>query len=250
VYPFSDPAFVAEPHIAGYQGMQQSGKAYAILRAEDGNRGIDNRIDDPVAFADSIDKGLIRPTDPRYALKDKVLTFYVNRAPYLIRDDPSFEPRPGEVFFTRTIRLRLDKSADDDPYQNIQRSVGGIPLSGGASQLLLRFSVTLRGKRTGANPPRDTVYAPVNLARRTQVNVDQTIDVPSFIQGPDVAVDIEICDCKDCETVPGQGRCRRYPSINVTVPALSAEGVALPTRANVSSIGPGSSGEPSRSRTP
>ena len=190
--------------------------------AEDGNRGLDQRIDDPVAFADSIEKGLIRPSDPRYALKDKVITFYVNRAPYLNRDDQTFEPRPGEVFFTRSIRLRLDKSADDDPYQTIQRSVGG--MEEGKSALLLRFSVMLRGRRTGSNPPKDTVYAPPSLARKTQVNVDQSVDVPSFIQGPDVAVEIEICDCKDCESIPGQGRCRRYPPINVIVPAVTADG--------------------------
>jgi hypothetical protein len=76
------------------------------------------------------------------------------------------------------------------------------------------------------------------------------VDIPSFIQGPNVGVDIEICDCRDCESVPGQGRCRRYPTINITIPALPAEEVAAQTRASVPSTGPGSSGESSRSRKP
>src|SRR5262249_34857349 len=149
IYPFSDPAFVAEPHIGAYQGMQQSGKAYALLRSEDGNRGTDERIADPVAFRDSIDMGLIRPGMPRYALKDKVLVFYVNRAPYLKLDDGSFQPKPGQVFSTRNITVSLDLSDDDDPYQTTQRKVGGVD-PGNPSQKLLRFSVTLRGVRTGS----------------------------------------------------------------------------------------------------
>ena len=247
IYPFSDPSFVAEPHIGAYQGMQQSGKAYTLLRSEDGDRGKDDRIVDPVAFRDSIDQGLITPGMPRYALKDKVLVFYVNRAPYLLQDDPSFQPKPGQVFATRRITLTLDKTADDDPYQTTQRKVGGFD-SGNPSLLLLRFSVTFRGIRTGSNPPRDTVWAPPELARKTQTNLQWNLDVPGFIQGPNVAVEIEVCDCKDCEAVPGQGRCRRYPPINVTIPALTAEQAAQ-SRA-IPSTGPGSSGEMSRSRTP
>jgi hypothetical protein len=77
--------------------------------------------------------------------------------------------------------------------------------------------VTFRGIRTGSNPPRDTVWAPVELARKTQTNLQWNLDVPGFIQGPNVAVEIEVCDCKDCEAVPGQGRCRRYPPINVSI---------------------------------
>ena len=249
VYPSSELSSVPLPRIGGYQGMQQSGRAYAILRSEDGNRGLDNRIEDPVAFVDSIERGLIGPNSPRYALKDKVLTFYVNRAPYLIRDDPTFEPRPGQVYFTRNIQLRLDKSADDDPYQSLQRGIGG--MDDQKSSLLLRFSVTLRGRKTGSSPPKDTVWAPPELARKTGVNVAPGVPltIPPFIQGPNVGVDIEICDCRDCETVPGQGRCRRYPTINITVPVVTAEAMTQ-SRANVSSIGPGSSGESSRSRTP
>jgi hypothetical protein len=227
--------------------MQQSGRAYAILRSEDGNRGVDRRIEDPVAFVDSIEKGLIGPGSPRYELKDKVLTFYVNRAPYLL---PNFEPRNNQNYISRLrIPIRLDLSADDDPYQNLQRSVGG--MEEGKSALLLRFSVTFRGRRTGSNPPKDTVWAPPELARKTGLNVTggALVDIPSFIQGPNVAVDIEVCDCRDCEAGPGQGRCRRYPTINITVPAVTAQTVTQ-SRADISPIGPGSSGESSRSRTP
>ena len=149
------------------------------------------------------------------------------------------------------IPIRLDLAADDDPFQNLQHTIGG--MEEGKSALLLRFSVTFRGRRTGSSPPKDTVWAPPELARKTGLNVTGgvLVDIPAFIQGPNVGVDVEVCDCRDCEAVPGQGRCRRYPTINITVPAVTAEAVAQ-SRANlspISPIGPGSTGESSR-RTP
>src|SRR5439155_1361438 len=81
IFPFSEAAFVAEPHIGGYQGMQQAGRAYALLRSEDGDKGLDETIDDPIALVDSIEKGLISPSSPRYALRNRVLTFYVDPPP-------------------------------------------------------------------------------------------------------------------------------------------------------------------------
>jgi hypothetical protein len=255
VYPLSDPAFGPEPHIGGYQGVQQSGRAYALLRSQDGNGGLDERIGDPIAFVDSIEAGLISPSNPRYALRDKVITFFINRAPYLTNVDDQnpatrFQPYQGQQFFTRTIPVTLNKSADDDPFQNtIQRSIGGFDPT--KSEKILRFSVIFRGRRTGSNPARDTVYAPVVLARKTGVEIVHNIEVPSFIQGPEVAVEIEICDCRDCENVPGQGRCRRYPPIRVTVPAVSPQEIAAAAASLKSSTaGPGSTAASSRSRTP
>jgi hypothetical protein len=71
--------------------------------------------------------------------------------------------------------------------------------------------------RTGSNPPRDTIYAPDALSRKTGVEGIRSIDVPNYIAGPQVAVEIEVCDCDECESAPGQGRCRRYPPILVNL---------------------------------
>jgi hypothetical protein len=246
VFPLSEPSSVGEYHIGAYQGMRQAGRAYALLKSVDGNGGMDDRIPNPVAFVDSIELGLIRPGMPRYALKDKVLTFYVDRAPYLSLDDRTFHPSviKKDTIFTRNFTLTLDKVQDDDPYQTIQRSVGGLK----ESVPLFRYSVTVRGLRTGSNPPRDTVWAPDFLARKTLTNLQWPIVIPDFLSGPELLFDIEVCDCKDCESVPGQGRCRRYPLIPVTM-ILPGQQTG-PTRATFSSTGPGSSGESSRSRTP
>ena len=245
VFPLLDPAVTGnEPHIAGFQGIQTSGRAYAIIRAQDGDGGIDNRIDDPVAYVDSIEKGLIPAMlggvpNPRLRLRDRILTFYVNRAPYV---QPGFLPRNGDVFFERRIRFRFDLATDDDPYQNRQRSVGGV--EAGISLKILRWSVVFRGKVTGSSPPRDTTWAPPALRRVTGLG-DMTVDIPTFLDFGNIAIDIELCDCAQCEVTPGEGRCRRYPPINVTLQQVSPL-----SRANRSSNGPGSAGESSRSRTP
>jgi hypothetical protein len=215
VFPLSEPTQVGEYHIGAYQAMQQAGRAYAILRSVDGDGRLDDRIADPVAFVDSIERGQIGPGMPRYALRDKVLTFYVDRAPYLL---PGFEPYPGEDVHGRSIPLRLDLVADDDPYRNSQRDPGGVTPE--SLPRVLRFSVFLRGRRAGSVPPRDTIYAPDNLKRRTGVEGIRSIEIPSYMEGPQIAVEIEICDCEECEAAPGTGRCRRIPAtvVNLVAP--------------------------------
>jgi hypothetical protein len=235
-YPLSDPTLVQEPHIGGYQGMQQSGRAYAIVRAQDGDGALDTRIGDPVDFVDSVETNKISPSSPRYALRSKVLTFYVNRAPYLLTDQAAFEPRPNKNYPTRTIPLRLDLVFDDDPYDPAtQRTVGG-PEVGAPVNFIFRYSVNLIGASIYTG--RDTVYAPDLFRRRTGVAISTSIDVPSYIRGPNVTVLIELCDCKDCEGFPGSGRCRKY-TIPVTVPALPAQQSAPASGVSLSE-GPGS----------
>jgi hypothetical protein len=253
VFPLSDPAVGFEPHIGAYQGMQQSGRAYALIRAEDGNGGLDNRIVDPVGLVDSVESGIIGPGHPRYHLRDKVLTFYVNRAPYLLQTwelNPAtrFQPYEGQQIFGRTMSFTAEKVADDDPHRlSPVPPVGGPPLP---IPRLFRFNVVLRGKLAGSNPARDTTYIPPHLSRsRVYEGIPPTgvtIQIPTYIEGPDVSVDIELCDCADCESIGGAGRCRRYPRINVV---LAGPQPASPTSARIST-GPGSSGESSRSNNP
>ncbi|HEY2954406.1 MAG TPA: hypothetical protein VGK89_04045 [Candidatus Eisenbacteria bacterium] len=251
LFPLTDPNQIAEPHIGAYQAMQLSGRAYCVMRSEDGSGDKDNRILDPVTFVDSLEKNLIKPGMPRYQLRDKVITFYVNRAPYLLRG-PTFQPRDGQQIFQRALPLRLDLVADDDPFDpyGAERTAGGTP-NGQTPPTMIRYSVLLRGKLRGSDPPRDTLYTPLELRRiaaSTWVQwSNRTLTVPDYIEGPDVAVEIEVCDCKDCEDRPGQGRCRRYPPIHVTLVGGTPSSAV---GAQVSSEAPGSSREASRSRTP
>jgi len=245
-YPLLDPLEVPEPHIGGYQAVQQSGRAYALIRAEDGHGGLDNRIGNPVAFVDSVEKGWITPASPRYALRDKVLTFYVNRAPYLLLDNPSWQPKQDSTYFQRSIPLTLSLVGDDDPScPRLPCTVGGPDIS----NRVFRYTVVLRGRRTGES--YETAYAPPQLTRAvtTGIPINTTVDVPDSIAGPRVALDIEICDCADCEIVSGQGRCRKYPPIVVYIPA-APEPPAASSRGDVHSGGPGFSGAASGSKTP
>jgi hypothetical protein len=239
-YPLSDPFLVPEPHIGGYQGMQAAGRAYALVRAEDGNGSLDNRIPDPVAFVDSVERGLISPGSPRYPLRSRVLTFYVDRAPYFLTDNSGWHPKVNELFSRTQIPLTFNLVADDDPYTNAQRSVGGPDGAGTIPVPVYRINVTLRGVDIHCNP------LAINsdfFKRRVGATFNTTIDVPSTMLADSdhpVTVEIELCDCANCETIPGEGRCRRY-SIPVRFSMAPVPCTPLSSSTRPNSEGPGSS---------
>ncbi|MCU0274181.1 MAG: hypothetical protein MUE34_13205, partial [Acidimicrobiales bacterium] len=229
------------PHIGGYITARQTGRAYALLRAVDGTGGLtgtDSRINNPRSFVDSIERGLIPPGSPRYPLRSRVLTFYTNRAPYLLTDQPAFQPRPPFTYATRTITLNL-LSKDDDPVDPLQSSVGGPPV-GTVTTPLFRYTVKLRGKNSDG---RDTLYTP--SGGYDNVDVPPTsITVPNFMVGTSATILVELCDFPDPGRNAGTGRCRNY-EFPVTVPPPPAS-----SRASSASqdAGPGDTGR-SRGRT-
>src|SRR5258708_18649322 len=99
LYPNFDPASVQRNTIInGYYGMAQAGKAYAIVKAVDGFLNsavgaqddiIPNLVDETSRqLADKVDAhlGSAREND----LRRRVLTFYVDKSPYLLTNDPNF----------------------------------------------------------------------------------------------------------------------------------------------------------------
>jgi len=241
IYPLDEAINVPETHIGGYIGMQQSGRAYATLRAVDGNGRADDRLQNPVGYVDSMDAGLIPPSSPRYRLRSRVLTFFVNRAPFLRTWISSFQPggpwnnKPVTTYPTRDISLNWTTfQKDQDPYDPSQRSVGGPPpLSTPVERF--RYTISMRGRTLAGN---DTVYRP-NLPTLFRAETAPTsITVPNFLQGPDVTIDLELCDYPTADYVGGQGRCRNY-SFPVLVPLADPNAVApLRARTNVKT-GPG-----------
>lgn len=218
-YPVFDPASVFhQPVINGYWGLTTAGRAYAVVRAEDGDGEVDRRIDhrpggsDAVGVADRADAGG-SPLDA--ALRSKILTFYVDKAPTL-RRDVSFHPRVGEVYASRSITLNLP--ADDvDPLDPIAgfNKVGGTP----ANQLILRRKVAILGKWVG-NLAKDTCYVDPGEFTGTGNNAGPIL-IPPYIATGNIIIRIRLCDCLQCddlrwpsqcpfsapEASPGQGRC-------------------------------------------
>ena len=244
IYPVYEPASVFRaPRVGGYWRMFQAGKAYALARAEDADGGIDNTIDDPATLADRVDQGGGTPTER--ALRRKVLVFYVDKAPALIRD-LSFQPREGDNINTIQWNFVL-RGMDLDPFDP---SVVGPAAGGPTASTITRFKVTLYGKNLAG---RDTAWTYLEsnglpyINRGTQVTLNfvpgGSMANNPFASGP-ITVSIQICDCIDCETTPGQGRCvngidpvtgqvadpQNVIHVNYTRPPDSADlGTMLPT---------------------
>ena len=207
IYPVYEPASVFRaPRLGGYWRMFQAGKAYAVARAEDADGGLDNTVGDPVALADAVDNGGGTPTDQ--ALRRKVLVFYVDKAPALIRDN-LFVPNDGDQINTVQWDFVL-RGMDLDPFDP---TVVGPPAGGPTAGTVIRYKIVLYGKNLQGQDTSWTYREPSGLPyinRGTQVAVSFTpggrmADNP-FASGP-IQVSIQICDCVDCEGALGQGRC-------------------------------------------
>jgi hypothetical protein len=207
-----------------YWAMTQAGKAYAILRAEDGDGrsvgGLDFQIDDAPRFTDQVD--LIPPaqrTPYQSDLRKRVMTFYVDHVPYFRPQTPgflpAFPPAPPTAYADRNaISLNLPAS-DDDPY-DFDNTGGGQakPVPGRPSQnTVLRIRVSFEGKNAAG---RDTIYTPAFL-NPMATSQASNIALPPYIVSTTVTALIELCDCKQCETTIGEGRCVNY-AIDFTVP--------------------------------
>lgn len=204
IFPNFDPfSAFRSPWINGYQAVTQSGRAYAHLRAVGSDHLEDESVGNPVALVNWIESGTAPPEVK--ALRHKVLTFYVNRSPYLLRGAPGFVPQPNQVFASRTLHLNL-LADDDDPF-----NYPAPPPGGPSAVKVLRRNVRLLG--------RDAHGDPVSLAPLAGPVFNPLIDVvvPEEIVGPEVTLDVELCDCQFCETQAGTGRCV-HDSIPILVP--------------------------------
>lgn len=230
LFPLDEALSVPEAHIAGYIGMRQSGRAYATLRAVDGSGRADERIQNPSALVDSFERGLLDPE--RAKLRSRVLTFYVNRAPYLQTWNTSFLPqgpwnnRPTAVYLTRDVPLNWSLyTSDQDPFDPAASGVGGPP-QGGTPVPRFRYTFRVRG-RTAVGV--DTVYTP-SIATLFRTDVPPgSINVPSFLQGPDVTLECDVCDYQTADFNPGEGRCRLY-QFPIQVPIANPSAAAAPLR--------------------
>jgi hypothetical protein len=204
-YPVIDPASVFhQPVINGYQGVVNAGRAYATIRAEDGDGTVDRRIDQrplgAVGIVDRVEAGGAPAAD--VALRSKVLTFYVNHAPQLQRNLQSFFPKSGSTI-TRTATgpsAFFLPAQDDDPFDpGTFTKIGGPP----ANFSILRRKIAIRGKLTGTT--RDTCYiVSGDFSSPNGITFDP---IPSYIAAGPVVVQIRLCDCAQCDVNPGTSTC-------------------------------------------
>src|SRR5207247_2606577 len=113
-----------------------------VARAVDGDGTVDRRVDqqpnDAVGIADRVDAGGGSAED--LALRSKILTFYVNHPPRLIRN--GLRPTIGLAISNRAVTFNVPAD-DDDPLDpsNPYNIVGGR----GATAVLVRRKLAIIG---------------------------------------------------------------------------------------------------------
>jgi hypothetical protein len=212
LYPIYEPASVFRaPRLAAYWPMFRAGKAYALARAEDSDGSLDRRILDAVALADRVDDG--GGTAAEREERRKIITFYVDKAPALMRNSPDFRPLEGQNLPAPPGTCELTFSLigmDLDPlgHEAIERPAPGGP----SATSLIRFMFTLYGKNLAGRDTSWTYVGPggspyiVQGPRATVTFRPGGATGNPFASG-DVKVSIQICDCVECEGLPGVGRC-------------------------------------------
>ena len=213
-YPEFDPASVTnQPLINGVQGMTTAGRAHVEIFAQDGNLTVDRRIDlrprGSVGIVERVEAGTTDPQD--LALRSKILTFYVNKAPRLRRGlGSNFRPTAGNPLIPRittsaTTYFQLPADDEDqlDPLAGFNK-VGGTPANYGP---ILRRKVAILGKLTGTT--RDTCYVFPDEYLGTQPP-PIPYAIPDFIATGNITVRIRLCDCASCDVTPAIATCRVF----------------------------------------
>jgi hypothetical protein len=249
LYPVFDPtSFRWKPTINSYQSAIQSGKAYATSRAEDGTGqdlgGLDRSVPPNLkGWTDNIDNNGSGVSQLDLINRNKkVMTFYVNYSPFLLTSAPTFSPRlkisGPDSLPVRQVNINL--LADDiDPLDpSVISKVGGP-----TPNKVFRFTVSFKGKNAAG---RDTTISPLDLFQLSTISVP-SYPIPSDIRNQDVDLIVELCDCRECETSAGKGRCV-YQTFPLFLPPATAPRAAA-TEASMHS-GPGSSSASSRSSAP
>ena len=208
-YPVVDPASSLDRRaINGYWGLATAGRAYAVLRAVDGDNTVDRRVDqqpgDGIGIVDRCEGGSSSPEDR--ALRSKVLTFYVDHAPVLEQAVRAFFPTPGAMLprdISGGSAFNLP-ATDDDPV--------GDGLGGPGTDPILRWKIAILGRIVDAARDtcqqgtcyKDTCYiVPTEFRHPTPIS----FQIPDWLVAGDITVRVRLCDCLECDVLPGTNTC-------------------------------------------
>ena len=204
-YPFFDPrSELNYPIINGGRGVTEAGRAFAVARAVDGDSAVDRRIDHQPGGAegivDRVDAGGGSAEDQ--ALRSKILTFYIDHPPRLLREDPSFFPPAHQVFTSRTVHTLNLLATDDDPYDALAHIEDYSHIGGPVDSPILRRRLAIVGGLV-TDPGRDTCYVVPGDFMSAMVG----FTIPDWIANGPITLVIRLCDCFDCDVLPGPPVC-------------------------------------------
>jgi hypothetical protein len=176
----------------------------------DGDGAVDRRIDnqpgEAVGIVDRVDAGGGSPED--VALRSKILTFYVDHPPQLLRENPGFRPVTDQVFTTRTLQLNL-MAMDDDPFDAhafpLSRIRNYSHVGGPKGAPILRRRIAILGRYAG-DPSRDTCF----VAPGDYMKPMLSLTIPDWIANGPITVLVRLCDCFSCDVRPGPGACPEF----------------------------------------
>lgn len=220
LFPVYQPTSVFRlTQIGAYWPMFVSGRAFVVTRAEDGDELVDSTVPgDPAAVVSDIESGNGTPQEIFY--RRKILTFWVNRSPFLQTCDPTFVPKdparqcggpaPLDTTTFASNSWNLYLPADDvDPFDPGQPNrPRGVP----TTTKVLRYQVTVKGQDFNSGRDTTAVYYPSGPGTDPHFFQPQVLNfvVPAYIAGGVVTVEIQLCDCVNCEVNSGEGRCVTY----------------------------------------
>jgi hypothetical protein len=202
-YPVFNPASVIEQKVInGTQGVTAAGKAYAVVRAEDGDGTVDRRIEQQdggaVGVADRVDAHGGSAEDK--ALRAKIITFYVNHPPVLDTRSPSFRP-VARSLITRGQLFTLPGIDNDFLDPNRLNNVGGTP----TYTPILRRKFAVLGKSTITN--RDTCWISTADCQGPDGTNCAPGRIPDWIASGPILLRVRLCDCLQCDALPGEAKC-------------------------------------------
>lgn len=243
------------PQIGAYWPLYISGRCFAITRSVDGDNLLDSSVPGiPSDLVLHVENGTA--TEKERVYRRKVISFYVNKAPYFLTCDPGFIPtctdasctncpNPGPYAFHGK-QWQLNLLANDvDPYDPNER--GSVGYGQPTPDKVFRYKISLLGndlagnQRTWIYYESGTVNGSPYFFNRFDTNLDLSKVLTRIEGGSSSAADslqtgsatlrVELCDCRECELKEGEGVCiqRDFPvTYSPTLEAASSERRGLP----------------------